>query len=167
VRQVSERFPREVLAGDGVPREALLWDGSCGFCSDMVQRMERFARQPFKALPFQTVANSIPGDVMKFTDKQMHWVHKDGRIVGGSTALIEVLAHSGHPLLAAMLDSALLRPFTWLGYRLAARHRDRAGGACSIENRPKLAGATTGIDGSNGAHAPNGSKGRILTRFEG
>jgi hypothetical protein len=36
---------------------------------------------------------------------------------------VELLAHSGRPLLATFLDTAVCRPFLWLGYRLVATSR--------------------------------------------
>ena len=53
----------------------------------------------------------------------MHWVDGGGRVYGGSRALARVLAASGHGLLAALRESKPLRPFAWLGYRIAARNR--------------------------------------------
>ena len=53
----------------------------------------------------------------------MHWIDAEGTVTGGSRALVEVLDASGHGLLAAVLESPPVRPFVWLGYRLAARNR--------------------------------------------
>lgn len=112
-----------VRAGEDVPRRVLLWDGGCGFCARWVERLQNFARKPFEARPFQTLERELPAEVLRWSGEQMHWVDGDGRVSGGSRALSRVLAESGHGLLAALLESALLRPFAWLGYRLAARHR--------------------------------------------
>ena len=89
----------------------LLWDGACGFCQRAVERLQWFARAPFKATPFQN-ASELPASIVAASKRQMHWVGRDGSVVGGSEALIAVLAQSGHPLLAGVLGSQMLRPFT-------------------------------------------------------
>jgi hypothetical protein len=53
----------------------------------------------------------------------MHWVDEDGRVHGGSRALSRVLAHTGRTFIAALLERAPLRPFAWIGYRVAASLR--------------------------------------------
>ncbi len=121
-RGVPESFPR-VRVEEGVARETLLWDGDCGFCARWVERLRRFARRPFEAQPYQSVETELPPEVARWTEAQMHWVDESGRVYGGSRALVRVLAASGHGLLAALLESKPLRPFAWLGYRIAARNR--------------------------------------------
>lgn len=121
-RGVPECFPL-LRAGEGVPRATLLWDGDCGFCARWVERLRRFARRPFDAQPYQSLAGELPPELLRWSNKQMHWVDESGRVYGGSRALARVLAESGHGFLAALLQSAPLRPFAWLGYRIAARNR--------------------------------------------
>jgi predicted DCC family thiol-disulfide oxidoreductase YuxK len=125
-RRAPEVFPGRTVS-EGIPGEVLLWDGDCGFCAMMVARLQRFARLPFRDQPFQAVQSYLPAEVREWSDHQMHWVHANGTIVGGSRALTEALSASGHPFLAALLESPPCRPFTWLGYRMVARNRARWG----------------------------------------
>lgn len=138
-REVPETFPGVILPGS--LRNQLLWDGECGFCSAMVARLRDFARTPFQARPYQEVQAELPPDVLQWCTRQMHWVSDEGRVLGGSLALSAVLAASGHGLLAALLDSPVLRPFAWLGYRLVAQNRDSlgqvAGAECALPEKPK------------------------------
>lgn len=125
-RSVPEVFPDtriHGLANDGI----LLWDGDCGFCSAMVQKMKRFVPRPFSETPYQSISEQLPADVLSWSTRQAHWVDSDGRVSGGSAAVIDLLDASGRPFLAAVLGSAPFRPITWLGYRVVAIHRGTLG----------------------------------------
>jgi predicted DCC family thiol-disulfide oxidoreductase YuxK len=130
-----ERFPHANVTGIGkAGLGVLLWDGSCGYCERMVGRLRWFARKPLHAIPFQLVTDCLPPEVLAQCERQMHWVAPSGEVVGGSQALIEALAATGHPWLATLLESPPLRPFTWAGYRIATMFR-RAG-TCEIRKGP-------------------------------
>lgn len=119
-----ESFPG--LRVDGADlRGALLYDGDCGFCRDMAGRARRLARRPFVCLPFASVQDRLPAEALRTTEGQMLFVDSEGRLWGGSRALVRFLSHAGRPVLAALLGNPLVRPFTWLGYRLVASHRSR------------------------------------------
>lgn len=121
-RSVPEEFPDTQIHGiasDGI----LLWDGDCGFCAAMVQKMKRFVPRPFLETPYQAVSDQLPADILGWSTRQAHWVDSEGRVSGGSAAVVDLLSASGKPFLAGILSSALLRPFLWLGYRLVAIHR--------------------------------------------
>ncbi len=125
LREVPETFPGVVLPAS--LRNQLLWDGECGFCADMLDRMRRFAKKPFAARPYQEVQADLPPDVLKWSSRQMHWIAADGSVLGGSLALSALLAASGHRYLAAAAGTPLLRPGLWLGYRLVAENRNSLG----------------------------------------
>ncbi len=121
---VPEEFPNvriEGLAREGV----LLWDGDCVFCAVTLRFMKRLARRPFSEVPYQSVREQLPDEVLRWSKRQAHWVNSKGRVTGGSAAIIELVQDSGRPLLSAFLDSALLRPFLWLGYKFVAANRGR------------------------------------------
>ena len=128
--EVPETFPGLVLPAS--LRNQLLWDGECGFCADMVARLQRFAKKHISARPYQEVQAELPSGVLQWCTRQMHWVTSEGSVLGGSLAMSAVLGASGHSFLAAITDSPLCRPGVWLGYRLVAGNRnslDRAVGA--------------------------------------
>jgi predicted DCC family thiol-disulfide oxidoreductase YuxK len=133
-REVPEAFPGLTLPGP--LRNQLLWDGECGFCAAMVNRLQRFAHAPFQARPFQEVQNVLPNEVLRWCPRQMHWIAADGRVFGGALALSAVLASSGHPFLSVLLNSPPVRSLAWLGYRLVAGHRSALGavigGGCAL-----------------------------------
>ena len=121
-RSVPEEFPNikiEGLAKEGV----LLWDGDCGFCAATLRMMKRLVSVPFSETPYQSVRDQLPAEVLRWSDRQAHWVDSEGRVSGGSAAIVDLLENSGRPFLASFLDSALCRPFVWLGYRLVASNR--------------------------------------------
>lgn len=124
---IPERFDHDVRVADVSVSGLLLWDGDCGFCAKIVKRLHRWARRPFTSAPFQSMAAGLPQSVRKWSSRQMHWVFPDGHVVGGSRALVEVLAASGHPALAGLLDCQVVRPFTWFAYRVIASNRHRLG----------------------------------------
>jgi predicted DCC family thiol-disulfide oxidoreductase YuxK len=105
----------------------LLWDGDCGFCRRMVGVLERIALRPVAVRPFQEMLPQIPAEVLPWTSRQMHWVRADGSICGGSQAMIEVLEAGYHNLTAGALECPVMRPFTWLAYRIVAGNRGLAG----------------------------------------
>ena len=123
---VVETFPGTRITTLGGP-PLLLWDGECGFCAATIAFLKRMARRPFEAVPYQTVRDRLPPEIVELSRDQMHWVSEDGRVVGGGRALIEVLEAAGHRTLAALLESAPLRPFVSLGYHLVARNRHHLG----------------------------------------
>lgn len=121
-RSVPEEFPNiriEGLAKEGV----LLWDGDCGFCAATLRLLKRFVGRPFNEKPYQSIEDQLLAEVSLWTDRQAHWVDETGRVTGGSAAIIELLADSGRPFVAAFLATAPIRPLLWCGYRLIAAHR--------------------------------------------
>ena len=123
-RSVPEEFPDtriHGLANDGI----LLWDGDCGFCAAMVEKIKRFVRRPFSETPYQAISDQLPADVLNWSTRQAHWVDSGGRVSGGSAAVVDLFGASGRPFVAAILGSAPFRPFLWLGYRLVAIYRGK------------------------------------------
>lgn len=123
-RRVPEFFPGMTVS-ESVPRETLLWDGRCGFCARMVSLMRDWSRRPFRDRPVQGLEGLLPAEAWHSSRQQMLWVTRQGAVVGGSQALIEVIGALGYPLLAAVLENPLFRPFTWFGYRVVARNRSK------------------------------------------
>jgi predicted DCC family thiol-disulfide oxidoreductase YuxK len=117
----------------------LLWDGTCGFCRRMTVVLKTISLRPVAMQPFQEVLPQLPPEVLPWTMRQMHWVRSDGSISGGSQALIEALEAGYHNLTAGALESPVMRPLTWLGYRIVAANRGVAGEmiGASCEIKPK------------------------------
>jgi predicted DCC family thiol-disulfide oxidoreductase YuxK len=126
-RYVPEFFPGTEVS-EYIPRETLLWDGKCGFCARMVNLFRSWSRRPFNDRPFQGLEALLPLEVRQSSHQQMLWVSRQGAVVGGSQALIEVIGASGYRLLAALLENPLCRPFTWFGYRVVAHNRSKLSG---------------------------------------
>lgn len=123
-RSVPEQFPS--VRAHGITDEGLLvWDGECGFCASSVRRLKRLVRQPFSARSYQSIKDKLPPELVEWSNRQAHWIDAQGRVTGGSAAVVELLATSGHVFLAGLLSSRPLRPFFWLGYRLVAVNRGR------------------------------------------
>jgi predicted DCC family thiol-disulfide oxidoreductase YuxK len=91
----------------------------------MVHLFSHWSRRPFNDRPLQGLEGLLPPEVRQSSHQQMIWVSRQGAVVGGSQALIELIGASGYRLLAALLESPLCRPFTWFGYRVVARNRSK------------------------------------------
>lgn len=126
---VPETFPH---CRAGLLRNILLWDGACGFCARSVQWLHRHSRTTIQTCPVQSVLTDLPAEVRTTADRQVLWIDADGRVAGGSRAVIAALRAAGRPGWALALR--LLQPFTRWGYRLVARHRGRLGSspACGL-----------------------------------
>lgn len=123
-RSVPEQFP-DIRINPWSEEGVLLWDGDCGFCAAAVNRLKRFVPRVFLDQHYQAVSDRLPPEVLSWANKQAHWVDSEGRVAGGSAAIVELLAASGRPLLAGLLGSALFKPWLWLGYRIVANNRGR------------------------------------------
>lgn len=125
-RSVPEHFPG--IHVQGITDEGLLvWDGECGFCAASVRRLKRLVRRPFQDRSYQSIEDKLPRELVQWSDRQAHWIDAKGGVTGGSAAVVELLASSGHVFLAGLLSSRPLRPFLWLGYRLVAVNRGLLG----------------------------------------
>lgn len=123
VRSVPEQFPGVEV--NGLSSEGLLlWDGDCGFCAGMLRKIRSFVRRPFTDSPYQKLEGQLPETIIRWSTRQAHWIDADGRVTGGSNAVIELLDAGGRKLSAALLGSPPLRPFVWLGYRIVASNRN-------------------------------------------
>jgi hypothetical protein len=89
----------------------------------MVRRIKRLVRRPIAETQYQRVKSQLPESIVRWSNRQAHWVDRDGCVTGGSAAFIELLDAGGRPNWAALLSSQPLRPFIWLGYRLVATNR--------------------------------------------
>jgi predicted DCC family thiol-disulfide oxidoreductase YuxK len=105
-------------------RWALLWDGDCGFCRRVVQRVLRADRAGcVAAIPYEGALAWLPAEVRARSSRQAHLRSPDGRYWGGGDAVIALLGVLGHPALARLLGAPGLRTLVRLAYRVAARHR--------------------------------------------
>jgi predicted DCC family thiol-disulfide oxidoreductase YuxK len=120
-RSVPEEFPN--LRIDGLKQGVLLWDGDCGVCAAMVQKMKRLVRRPFSEKPYQSVKDQLPEEILAWSNRQAHWVDSEGRVTGGSRAVVKLLEDTGRTFWAALLESSPFRPLVWFGYRLVASNR--------------------------------------------
>lgn len=133
-RSVPEFFPN-ARAHESIPGDTLLWDSDCGFCAKMLKLFRRLRRRSFNDRPFRDAEELLPADVWQSSDHQMLWISRNGAVVGGSQAFIEVIEASGYKLLAALLESPACRPFTWFGYRVVARNRAKLSGLMDLHVR--------------------------------
>ena len=116
MRRIPEEFPGLRAPAPG-SQGLLLWDGDCRVCRALAKSCELPNRS------YQSALALLPEEVRATAPDQMIWIEPDGSILGGSRAWLRVLDLEGHTMAAALLGSRILRPFTWLGYRLFARLR--------------------------------------------
>jgi predicted DCC family thiol-disulfide oxidoreductase YuxK len=133
-RSVPEEFS-DLRIGGLAKEGVLLWDGDCGFCARMVGILKRLVGRPFVEKPYQSVEDRLPAEVSRWLNRQAFWVDATGRVTGGSTAVVELLANSGRPFLAAVLASGPVRPLLWFGYRIIVANRGILGKFISTRDR--------------------------------
>lgn len=114
---------------DGPPdsraRPVLLYDGDCGFCTQLVAKATARLDADVDYLPFQTAPLTTYGVSSAEARHSLHWVSVEGRIGHGSEAAARLLVSSGGAW--ALLGHLLLAPpFSFVAagvYWLVARFR--------------------------------------------
>src|SRR5213594_835705 len=133
----------EMSETNGIPRDWVLYDADCGFCTSIVRRLERpLARRGLATAPLQTswvrARLALPeADLMS----EMRVLTREGRVIGGADAVVFLAGEIGWgwPLRAiARLPGmmSLLRA----GYRSVAARR-RCVGACRVREPARGVGA--------------------------
>jgi hypothetical protein len=116
---VPETFP--TLALPGLSKEGLLLcDEMNGANRYLLKGLQWLVREPFSVASHKSLQSSLPEVLAPWFSQQVHWITPEGAVFGGSQALTELLAAKGHPLLAGILESAVVSPWLWLGYRIFA-----------------------------------------------
>lgn len=124
----------------GMRRPVLLYDPDCGFCTRTGQWARRIG------IRADVVAIGAPGteslgvDLVR-AEREIPYVHTDGRISYGAAAVLGALARCPFPLslLSGLASPRLFRPVLNRLYGLVAANRHRLPGgtpACSLEDAP-------------------------------
>jgi predicted DCC family thiol-disulfide oxidoreductase YuxK len=108
-------------------RHLLLWDGDCGFCRRIVSWIERHdVGGAFEAVPYQQApAGRVGPDVRAASEKAVHVLTLDGRVLAAGRASLFVLRELGWRRTTRVLS---LPPFAWaveLGYHVVSKYRGR------------------------------------------
>jgi predicted DCC family thiol-disulfide oxidoreductase YuxK len=106
-------------------RPVLLYDGDCGFCTQLVARASARLDADVDYLAFQTAPLTTYGVSLAEARHSLLWVSVEGRIGHGSEAAARLLVSSGGA--CALLGRLLLAPpFSFVAagtYWLVARFR--------------------------------------------
>ncbi|MCX4725623.1 DUF393 domain-containing protein [Streptomyces sp. NBC_01020] len=118
----------------------LVYDGDCGFCANSVKFAERRLRPRCATTPWQFADLGALGITQQRAEYEVLWVTPAGAVHGGCQAVAKLLlhAHSGWPLLGALLTLPPVRWAAWGVYRLVANNRQRMPGgtsACALPAR--------------------------------
>lgn len=123
-------------------RHWIFWDGECGFCAAMAQKLRnRDKRRQFQICQFQHAPRPpMTDDIYRACQDNLHVVTADGRVFAGADAVFFVLRTTGSKWVIPFSAPPLVWPMRW-GYWLIARNRGLiskwffGGQACGIENR--------------------------------
>lgn len=118
-------------------RATLVFDGDCGFCTWVIDQVQRRLRPEAEILPWQFADLATLGLTPDACVESMQWVAVDGTVSAGGQAVTAVLRASRQPwpLLAAVLAVPGVATAVDLLYRLVARNRYRLPGstpACAV-----------------------------------
>jgi hypothetical protein len=81
VRFESENVPLPGIRVIGLKkRGVLLWDSECYFCSVIVSGLKWIARKPFAESPYQTIVETLPQPVTRWSKCQAHWISEQGEV---------------------------------------------------------------------------------------
>src|SRR4051794_11947983 len=134
----------EVRVGDrpGVP--LLVFDGSCGFCRQWVERWRGITGDRVEYRPFQEGAGRFPEIGPEAFRARVWLIEPDGRATGGALAVLRLYALVGEKRWIGWLYR-MVPGFAMLAegaYDLVARHRDAAAVAArrlgiDVAHRPR------------------------------
>lgn len=127
----------------------LVFDGRCGFCTRSVEWLLARCREPFHAVPWQSISLGELGLTEREVQRAAFWIEPTGRRFEGAQAVARALQACGG--VWAVLGTVLrIPPFSWLarlGYRVVARYRRHLPGATPACKRDHWQGRSRG-DGS-------------------
>ena len=115
---------------------ALIYDGTCAFCTSCVLFLDARLRRRGRAvrfLPYQLLDDELSSAYRVSRGaarRTVWWLDEHGRARSGGRAIAAALAALGGVwrVVAAVLDARALRPLVDAGYRLVARVRHRLPG---------------------------------------
>jgi predicted DCC family thiol-disulfide oxidoreductase YuxK len=105
-------------------RPLLIWDGECGVCRKVIDRLAHRVGEHVDAAPYQEVAARFPDIPEPLFARALHLIEPDGTVHVGARAVYRALAHGGHPA-AAWCHAHVpgVAAASDIAYRLIARHR--------------------------------------------
>ncbi|MFJ4277531.1 thiol-disulfide oxidoreductase DCC family protein [Streptomyces massasporeus] len=118
-------------------RPVLIFDGDCGFCTTLVDVVQRLVRPRCEVVAWQHADLESLGVTEERARHEALWVTPTGRVYGGAQAVAKVLLSAGGvwSVVGAVL---MLPPVRWVAhgvYRLVADNRGRLPGgtaACAV-----------------------------------
>ena len=99
----------------------VIYDGECDFCKECVKWVER--KRAITAIPFQSADLVRYGVTYEQCSKEVV-VLRDGEVLGGANAIVQLLHASGHKTASLLLR--LSGPVGRTGYKWIAAHRNSA-----------------------------------------
>ncbi len=98
-RDGTELAPRRVdVPADGTM--LMLYDGDCGFCTDVAKRWKRKAGPVLRIAPYQDETARPAGLPIPHLEHEVHLIDTDGRVYRGAAAVFRAMAtHRGYAVL--------------------------------------------------------------------
>ncbi len=103
----------------------ILWDGECGLCSRAIACVRRHdAAHLLNDMPYQLCTlDSMTPKLREECSRALHVITPQGKVLRAGRAVLYILKHTNHPILAWALG---IPPLIWIveaGYWLVARNR--------------------------------------------
>ncbi|MCW5828153.1 MAG: DUF393 domain-containing protein [Deltaproteobacteria bacterium] len=116
-------------------RWTVIYDGTCGFCTDSVRRIRRMDQQGvFDYVPYQAkdLEARFPGIDRAACENEMFVVMPSGEIRGGPRGVAEILRACGWRVTPALMDAPGMSWFARRVYNVIAANRKSIGGTCEL-----------------------------------
>jgi len=106
-------------------KHLVLWDGTCGFCRRIIDRVRlRDRNQRFEFVPYQDApAPPMTPELAEACRRAVHVITDDGRVLRGGRASLFLVGETGRPVLAKILSVPPRVCLVELEYAFVARHR--------------------------------------------
>lgn len=125
----------------------LLFDGDCGFCTFVINKVKRWLKPRAQIVQWQAADLDDLGVTESECAESIQFVAEDGTHVSEGQAVAQVLKVSRQPwpVLGSIVDLPLVINVANATYRLIARNRYRLPGstpACQLEVPPAVEGGS-------------------------
>ena len=104
----------------------LIYDGDCGICKRLVSKWRGKTGDRIKYVPYQEISETQLGISLEELEKEVKFIHSDGRIIGGAAAAFTVIEHTKSPLKVLAWFYRHIPLFDLLSewiYRIVSRNR--------------------------------------------
>jgi predicted DCC family thiol-disulfide oxidoreductase YuxK len=118
----------------------LIFDGDCGFCTDVARHFERHSRTPLTIVPWQIADLARFGLTQAQTSERVYLSTEEGNFSGAEcfAELMKIQGDAFHRMVARIMRLPGVSRLAEWGYTLIARNRNRLPGGTPACARPPV-----------------------------